>query len=208
VDECVAQPDPAQGTVIGGAFVVLAAIIAFGTGSLNRRAEDKRFHYTELKALYSEALLVTSQMAVMGEHEREVRRQLVPAITELMVKVTTELYLSGEYKTANLLAAYMNQRISSGAVSSAFAKAKVDQALGAEPTGPELSADEMAALAEFFEIEKTFKWAGQKKIDTDDVLQHCREELAHYTPVGSKHWRALRRDIKSRKKENNSARAN
>lgn len=199
---------PAQGTVIGGAFVVLAAIIAFGTGSLNRRAEDKRFHYTELKALYSEALLATNQMAAMGEHEREVRRQLVPAISERMVKVTMELYLSGEYKTANLLAAYMNQRISSGAISSAFAKAKVDQALGAEPTGLDLlSADEMAALAEFFEIEKTFKWAGQKKIDTDDVLQHCREELAHYTPVGSKHWRALRRDIKSRK-ENNPAQDN
>jgi hypothetical protein len=31
---------PAQGTVIGGTFVVLAAIIAFGTGSLTRRAED------------------------------------------------------------------------------------------------------------------------------------------------------------------------
>jgi hypothetical protein len=195
---------PAQGTVIGGTFVVLAAIIAFGTGSFNRRAEDKRFHYTELKSLYSEALLVTSQMAVMGEHEREVRRQLVPAMTERMVKVTTELCLSGEYKTADLLAAFMNQRISSGAISSALAKAKVEQGLGAESTGPELSADEIAALAEFFEIGRTFQRAGQK-IDSDDVLQHCREELAHYTPIGSKHWRALRRDIKSQKKENNPA---
>lgn len=57
----------AQGTVIGGTFVVLAAVIAFGTGSLNRRGEDERFHYTELKALYAEALTVTGQMAIMGE---------------------------------------------------------------------------------------------------------------------------------------------
>jgi hypothetical protein len=130
---------PAQGTVIGGTFVVIAAIIAFGTGSLTRRAEDKRFHYTELKALYSEALLVTSQMAIMGENEPEVRTQLMPAITERMLKVMTELHLSGEFKTADLLAAYLRQQFSRGAISSAHDRIKFEHAAsGAEPEGPEV----------------------------------------------------------------------
>jgi hypothetical protein len=32
-----------QGTVLGGTFVIIAAVIAFGTGSLNRRARETNF---------------------------------------------------------------------------------------------------------------------------------------------------------------------
>jgi hypothetical protein len=117
----------------------------------------------------------------MGENEPEVRRQLMPAINERMLKVMTELHLSGEFKTADLLAAYLLQQFSRGAISSAHDRIKFEQAAsGAEPEGPGLSAAEIGALAEFFEIRRTFQWAGQK-IDGDDVLQHCREELAHNT---------------------------
>ena len=43
----------AQATLLGGTTVLLAGIIAFGTGSLNRRSEAKRFHYDEMKTLYA-----------------------------------------------------------------------------------------------------------------------------------------------------------
>ena len=49
---------PGQGTLLGGAFVVLAGIIAFSTGALDRRSQHKRFHYEEMKTLYAEALRI------------------------------------------------------------------------------------------------------------------------------------------------------
>ena len=36
---------PGQGTLLGGAFVVLAGVIAFSTGAIDRRSQHKRFHY-------------------------------------------------------------------------------------------------------------------------------------------------------------------
>ena len=36
-----------QGTLLGAMFVVLAAVIAFSTGWLDRRIEQRRFHYNE-----------------------------------------------------------------------------------------------------------------------------------------------------------------
>ena len=49
---------PGQGTLLGGAFVVLAGVLAFSTGALDRRSEHKRFHYEEMKTLYAEALSI------------------------------------------------------------------------------------------------------------------------------------------------------
>lgn len=54
-----------QGTVLGGAFAIIAALIAFGTGSLNRRARDNQAHYQEPKELYSDALDLTGRYANM-----------------------------------------------------------------------------------------------------------------------------------------------
>lgn len=94
--------------------------------------------------MYSEALLVTSQIAIMGENEPEVRRQLMPAINERMLKVMTELHVSREFKTADLLAAYLLQQFSRGAISSAHARIKFEQAAsGAEPEGPGLAQGEV-----------------------------------------------------------------
>ena len=56
---------PGQGTLLGGAFVVLAGIIAFSTGGLDRRSQHKRFHYEEMKTLYAQALSVGRDLEVL-----------------------------------------------------------------------------------------------------------------------------------------------
>lgn len=71
-----------QGTVLGGTFVIIAAVIAFGTGSLNRRARDNQFDYQELKALYSESLNLTSQFAARHLKTSEERLADQRQITE------------------------------------------------------------------------------------------------------------------------------
>ena len=43
----------------------MAGIVAFGTGSLNRRSEAKRFHYEEMKALYAEALRIGRDLELL-----------------------------------------------------------------------------------------------------------------------------------------------
>ena len=49
---------PGQGTLLGGAFVVFAGVIAFSTGAMDRRSQHKHFHYQEMKTLYAEALRI------------------------------------------------------------------------------------------------------------------------------------------------------
>ena len=56
---------PAQGTIIGGAFVLCAGIIAFGTGALERRSRHMRLHYQEMKTLYAEALKIGRDFEVI-----------------------------------------------------------------------------------------------------------------------------------------------
>jgi hypothetical protein len=56
---------PAQGTILGGTTVLIAGIIAFGTGSLNRRSEAKRFHYEEMKTLYAQALRIARDLDLL-----------------------------------------------------------------------------------------------------------------------------------------------
>jgi hypothetical protein len=46
----------AQGTVIGGAFVLAAASVAFGTGFLQRWRQQRVYHYEEVKRAYEDAL--------------------------------------------------------------------------------------------------------------------------------------------------------
>ena len=56
---------PGQGTILGGAFVLTAGIIAFGTGALDRRSEAKRYHYEEMKTLYAEALRIGRDLEIV-----------------------------------------------------------------------------------------------------------------------------------------------
>ena len=56
---------PGQGTILGGAFVVFAGIIAFSTGALDRRSHHKRFHYEEMKTLYADALRIGRDLEIL-----------------------------------------------------------------------------------------------------------------------------------------------
>lgn len=40
---------PGQGALLASLIVFAAGVVAFGTGALNRRAEQRRFHYEEMK---------------------------------------------------------------------------------------------------------------------------------------------------------------
>jgi hypothetical protein len=68
---------PGQGTLLGGAFVLVAGIISFGTGSLDRRSQQKRFHYEEIKRLYAEALRVGRDLEILKALPPEIRREVL-----------------------------------------------------------------------------------------------------------------------------------
>ena len=99
-----------QGTVLGGAFVLVAGVIAFGTGSLDRRSQQKRFHYEEMKRLYAEALRVGRDLEVLKALPPEVRREVLTEKADAIDRVISELALTGNYQTADLAIAYAYQQ--------------------------------------------------------------------------------------------------
>src|SRR6201982_2267776 len=101
---------PGQGTLLGGAFVVLAGVIAFSTGALDRRSEHKRFHYEEMKTLYAEALRVGRDLEVLKALPPEVRREVLTEKADAVDRVISELALTGNYQTADLAIAYTYQQ--------------------------------------------------------------------------------------------------
>src|SRR6201982_295909 len=101
---------PGQGTLLGGAFVVLAGVIAFSTGALDRRSEHKRFHYEEMKTLYAEALRVGRDLEVLKALPPEVRREVLTEKADAIDRVISELALTGNYQTADLAIAYTYQQ--------------------------------------------------------------------------------------------------
>src|SRR6201993_1742535 len=101
---------PGQGTLLGGAFVVLAGIIAFGTGALDRRSEHKRFHYEEMKSLYAEALRIGRGLGILKGLPPENRREVLTEKAEAIDRVISELALTGNYRTADLAIAYAYQQ--------------------------------------------------------------------------------------------------
>src|ERR1700756_5073604 len=88
---------PGQGTLLGGAFVVLAGIIAFSTGSLDRRSQHKRFHYEEMKTLYADALRVGRDLEVLKALPPEIRREVLTEKTDAIDRVISELALTGNH---------------------------------------------------------------------------------------------------------------
>ncbi|OMC44088.1 hypothetical protein A5745_16760 [Mycobacterium sp. IS-2888] len=210
-----------QGTVLGGAFVIIAAVIAFGTGSLNRRARDNQFHYQELKDLYSEALNLTSAFAIMHVKTREERLAVQRQMTEKMQQINTKLSLTGDYMTSELLINFMQQEIGKSmlkGVSEAQKHAKLDAVFTNQPVQagkwrlPKLrnrkpqqkptlrvkesvTPEQMAEAAQIIGIPRVTQWANQN-IDSWNVLQRCREELSTYLPIWSRHRHTLRRDIR------------
>ncbi|OBG28543.1 hypothetical protein [Mycobacterium sp. 852002-51057_SCH5723018] len=176
-----------QGTVIGGTFVLVAGIISFGTGSLDRRSQQNRFHYEEMKALYAEALRVGRDMEVLKARSPEVRRELLTEKSDAVDRVISELALTGNYRTADLAIAYAYQQSvqlaewvrqfegDSGVVQ------RIDMWLDNMPE------EQREALRKYENV----------AVDRLDVVQAARRELGLYVPIWSRYRRVLRGAIKT-----------
>jgi len=177
-----------QGTVLGGAFVLVAGVIAFGTGSLDRRSQQKRYHYQEIKALYAEALRVGRDLEVLKALPPDVRREVLTEKADAIDRVISELALTGNYQTADLAIAYAYQQsVQLGewvrqveADDNGFAN-RIDRWLDTMPE------HQRAALKKYENVE----------INRRDVVQAARTELGRYVPVWSRHRRVLRTAIKA-----------
>ena len=101
---------PGQGTLLGGAFVLFAGIIAFGTGAHERRSRHMRFHYQELKTLYAEALKIGRDFEVIKALPPDDRGPILTEIVDAMQQVISELALTGNFQTADLAIAYTYQQ--------------------------------------------------------------------------------------------------
>ncbi len=175
-----------QGTVLGGAFVLLAGLISFGAGSLDRRSQQKRFHYAEMKALYAEALRVGRDLEVLKALPPEVRREVLTDKADAIDRVISELALTGNYQTADLAIAYAYQQLvqlgewvrqtESG---NAFTE-RIDKWLN---NMPEHQRD---SLKKYENVQ----------VNRRDVVQAARTELGLYVPVWSRHRRVLRSAIR------------
>ncbi|WP_293339238.1 hypothetical protein [Mycobacterium sp.] len=177
-----------QGTVLGGAFVLVAGAIAFGTGSLDRRSQQKRFHYEEMKRLYAEALRVGRDLEVLKALPPEVRREVLTEKADAIDRVISELALTGNYQTADLAIAYAYQQsVQLGewvrrdeADDNGFAN-RIDRWLATMPE------HQRAALKKYESVE----------VNRRDVVQAARTELGRYVPLWSRHRRVLRTAIKA-----------
>jgi hypothetical protein len=178
---------PAQGTLLGGTTVLFAGIIAFGTGSLNRRSESKRFHYEEMKTLYAEALRIGRDLELLKAVPPEDREKVLPAKIDAMQQAISELALTGDYQTAELAIAYMYQQ----SVQLAHWTRDVESDTGLpdqlEKWLDNLTDEERAALREYRDV----------NINRRDVVQAVRKELALYVGAWSRHRHALRKTIEA-----------
>jgi hypothetical protein len=177
---------PGQGTLLGGAFVVLAGIIAFSTGALDRRSEHKRFHYEEMKTLYAEALSIGRDLELLKALPPELRREVMTEKAEAIDRVISQLALTGNYQTADLAIAYAYQQsVQLGewirqVESDAGVTDRIQMWLDYLP-------DEQRAALQRYET---------VKVDRRDVVQAARRELGLYVPVWSRYRRALRETVK------------
>jgi hypothetical protein len=176
-----------QGTVLGGAFVLVAGVISFGTGSLDRRSQQKRFHYEEMKTLYAEALRVGRDLEVLKALPPEVRREVLTEKADAVDRVISELALTGNYQTADLAIAYAYQQsvqlgewVRRVEADNGFAN-RIDMWLDNMPE------EQRAALRKY----------ENAAVDRRDVVQAARRELGLYVPLWSRYRRVLRGAIKT-----------
>jgi len=176
-----------QGTLLGGAFVLVAGVISFGTGSLDRRSQQKRFHYEEMKTLYAEALRVGRDLEVLKALPPEVRREVLTEKADAVDRVISELALTGNYQTADLAIAYTYQQsvqlgewVKRVEADNGFAN-RIDMWLDNMPE------EQRAALRKYEDA----------AVDRRDVVQAARRELGLYVPLWSRHRRVLRGAIKT-----------
>lgn len=178
---------PGQGTLLGGAFVVFAGIIAFSTGALDRRSEHKRFHYEEMKTLYAEALRIGRDLEILKALPPQTRRDAVTEKAEAIDRVISELALTGNYQTADLAIAYAYQQ--SVQLGEWVRQVESD---GGVTERIQVWLDNMpeaqrAALRNYEQV----------TVNRRDVVQAVRKELGLYVPVWSRYRRMLRDSIKT-----------
>ncbi|MFZ0718356.1 hypothetical protein [Mycobacterium sp.] len=96
----------AQGTVIGGGFVLVAAFIAFGTGFLERKRQQRNYHYEEAKRAYQDA--VAYAIASRGLHKvpQEERREVVRRLEATSHEGAAQLFLTVPTASAELVDRY------------------------------------------------------------------------------------------------------
>jgi hypothetical protein len=176
---------PGQGTLLGGAFVVLAGIIAFSTGGLDRRSQHKRFHYEEMKTLYAQALSVGRDLEVLKALPPEARAEVLTDKADVIDRVISELALTGNYQTADLVIAYTYQQsVQLGewvrqVESEEGLTGRIQRWLDSMPE------EQRAALQKYENV----------TVNRRDVVQAARRELGLYVPVGSRYRRVLRATI-------------
>ncbi|HME77520.1 MAG TPA: hypothetical protein VKI00_18300 [Mycobacterium sp.] len=180
---------PGQGTLLGGAFVLFAGIIAFSTGSLDRRSEQKRFHYEEMKTLYAQALRIGRDLEVLKALPPDDRDPILTEKVDAMQHVISELALTGSYQTADLAIAYMYQQ----SVQLAGWSREVESDVG----WPEQFQKWVESLTE--EERDGLKKYADVNINRRDVVQAVRQELRLYVPMWSRHRRVLRETIEAKR---------
>src|SRR5271163_310613 len=178
---------PGQGTLLGGAFVVLAGIIAFSTGAIDRRSQHKRFHYQEMKTLYAEALRIGRDLEILKLLPPDIRRGVLTEKAEAIDRVISELALTGNYQTADLAIAYAYQQ--SVQLGEWVRQVEADQGSTdrIEMWLDNLPTEQRAALRDYENV----------TVNRRDVVQAVRNELRLYVPVWSRYRRALRDSIKA-----------
>ena len=176
-----------QGTVLGGAFVLVAGVISFGTGSLDRRTQQKRFHYEEMKTLYAEALRVGRDLEVLKALPPEVRREVLTEKADAIDRVISELALTGNYQTADLAIAYAYQQ--SVQLGEWIKRVEADNGVAnrIDMWLDNMPEEQRAALRKY----------ENAAVDRRDVVQAARRELGLYVPLWSRYRRVLRGAIKT-----------
>jgi hypothetical protein len=176
-----------QGTVLGGAFVLVAGVISFGTGSLDRRSQQRRFHYEEMKTLYAEALRVGRDLEVLKALPPEVRREVLTEKADAIDRVISELALTGNYQTADLAIAYAYQQ--SVQLAEWVKRVEADNGVAnrLDMWLDNMPEEQRAALRKY----------ENASVDRRDVVQAARRELGLYVPLWSRYRRVLRGAIKT-----------
>jgi hypothetical protein len=166
--------------------VVLAGILAFSTGALDRRSEHKRFHYEEMKTLYAEASRIGRDLELFKALPPDLRREVMTDKAEAIDRVISQLALTGNYQTADLAIAYAYQQ----SVQLGEWIRQVESDVGVT--------DRIQMWLEYLPDEQRIALQRYEtvKVDRRDVVQAARKELGLYVPVWSRCRRALRETVK------------
>jgi hypothetical protein len=175
-----------QGTLLGGAFVLCAGLMTFGTGSLDRRSRAKRLFYEEMKALYAEALRIGEDLELVKAVAPGDRDKILAEKVDAMQRVLSELVLTGNFQTADLTIAYTYQQ-------------SVQLAAWSEEVENDIAwPDQFQKWLDNMTDEERAAWKQYEHVNINrrDVIQAVREELGLYVPRWSRHRRVMRRPMR------------